>query len=144
MTPMAASSPLMTLDGKNAASDPARASPRPIWIRPARTTDRRNASNDPSSAIWAATTAGVALFSDTLPPPNLEELAAEVSQPLFLIYAERGQGGEMLSAEYAEAAGPATQLWRTDSTHVGGYDADPDEYERRVTAFFDEALSTGR
>ena len=39
----------------------------------------------------------------------------------------------MLSAEYAEAAGPATQLWRTDSTHVGGYDADPDEYERWVS-----------
>jgi hypothetical protein len=90
--------------------------------------------------VWAVTTAGVALFSDTLPPPNLKELVADVSQPLFLIYAERGQGGEMLSAEYAEAAGPATELWRTDSTHVGGYDADPDEYERRVTAFFDEAL----
>ena len=42
--------------------------------------------------------------------------------------------------EYADAAGPETQLWRTDSAHMGGYDFDPEEYERRVTAFFDDAL----
>lgn len=91
--------------------------------------------------VWMATTAGVALFSDTLPPPNLKDLVADVApKPVFLIYAERGQGGEQLSAEYAEAAGPSAQVWRTDSSHVGGYDADPEEYERRVTGFFDEAL----
>jgi dienelactone hydrolase len=91
--------------------------------------------------IWAVTTAGVALFSDTLPPPNLKELVADLgSTPAFLIYAERGQGGEFLSEEYAEAAGPETQLWRTDSAHMGGYDSAPEEYERRVIAFFDDAL----
>ena len=47
ITPMAASRPLITLDGKNAAMNPARASPRPIWISPAITTASRNASNDP-------------------------------------------------------------------------------------------------
>jgi dienelactone hydrolase len=91
--------------------------------------------------IWAATTAGVALFSDSLPPPNLKELVADIgSTPVFLIYAERGQGGESLSEEYADVAGPATQLWRTDSSHMGGYASAPAEYERRVTAFFDNAL----
>ena len=91
--------------------------------------------------VWTATTAGVALFSDSLPPPNLKELVADIgSRPVFLIYAEHGQGGEMLSAEYADVAGPETQLWRTESSHVGGYDADPEEYERRVTEFFDDAL----
>ena len=92
--------------------------------------------------IWTATTAGVALFSDSLPPPNLKELVADIgATPAFLIYAEHGQGGEFLSEEYAEAAGPGTQLWRTNSTHMGGHGADPEEYERRVTAFFDRALT---
>ena len=57
ITPIAASRPLITLDGKKAAMNPARASPRPIWISPAMTTASRNAWNDPSDAIWAATTA---------------------------------------------------------------------------------------
>jgi dienelactone hydrolase len=91
--------------------------------------------------VWTLTTVGTAVFSDSLPPPNLKELVADLgSTPAFLIYAERGQGGEFLSEEYADAAGPGTQLWRTDSTHMGGYDSDPEEYERRVTAFFDDAL----
>jgi hypothetical protein len=90
---------------------------------------------------WASTTLGTAVFSDGGPPPNLKELAGRVSpRPLFLIYAERGQGGEELSADYHDAAGEPKELWRTDSGHVGGYDADPAEYERRVVRFFDEAL----
>ncbi|TKS62344.1 MAG: hypothetical protein EWM73_02579 [Nitrospira sp.] len=48
---MAASNPLITLDGKKAAMNPARANPRPIWISPARTTASRNAGNDPSDTI---------------------------------------------------------------------------------------------
>ncbi|MFC7495361.1 MULTISPECIES: alpha/beta hydrolase [unclassified Nocardioides] len=91
--------------------------------------------------IWAVTTAGVALFSDSLPPENLKDLVADIApRPVFLIHAERGQGGEVLSEEYAEAAGPTGAAWRTDSSHVGGYQAAPDEYEQRVTAFFDDAL----
>ena len=50
----------------------------------------------------------------------------------------------MLSAEYADAIGSSAQEWRTDSAHVGGYAADPEEYERRVTGFFDDALLGGR
>ena len=75
------------------------------------------------------------------PPPNLKELIPRIApRPVFLIYAERGQGGEKLSADYYEAAGRPKQLWKTDSGHVGGYDAAPRLYERRVTSFFDRAL----
>lgn len=89
----------------------------------------------------AATTLGAAIFSNTTPPPNLKELVARISpRAVFLIYAERGQGGEKLSAEYYEAADRPKQLWKTDSAHVGGYDSAPREYERRVVAFFDRAL----
>jgi hypothetical protein len=59
---------------------------------------------------------------------------------VFLIYAERGQGGEELSADFYAAAGDPKNLWKTDSGHTGGYDADPQEYERRVVQFFDGAL----
>jgi hypothetical protein len=44
---MAASSPLMTLDGKKAARNPPGRRPRAIWITPASTTARRNVWNDP-------------------------------------------------------------------------------------------------
>ena len=91
--------------------------------------------------VWGVTTVGTALFSNSMPPPNLKDLVSDVSPtPVFLIHAERGQGGEHLSAEYHAVAGAGSQEWVTDSRHVGGYDADPEEYERRVTVFFDDAL----
>jgi uncharacterized protein len=97
-----------------------------------------------SLPTWAATTLGTALFSNHGPPPNLKDLVGRIApRPVFLIYAERGQGGEELSADYYEAAGQPKQLWKTDSGHTGGYDADPPEYERRVVAFFDRALLQG-
>ena len=91
--------------------------------------------------LWGSTALGTALFSDTTPPANLKDLVADISpRPVFFIHAERGQGGEQLTAEYFEAAGEPKELWKTDSTHIHGYDADPEEYVRRVTEFFDNAL----
>ena len=55
--PIAASSPLITLDGKKAATKPARATPRAIWTTPATTTASKKAWNEPSAAIWARTMA---------------------------------------------------------------------------------------
>lgn len=91
--------------------------------------------------IWTSITAGTALFSNNAPPPNLIELVSKIApRPVLLIYAEHGQGGEELSADYFEAAGDPKQVWMTDSGHVGGYAADPDEYADRVVRFFDDAL----
>lgn len=90
----------------------------------------------------ASTTAGTAVFSNNSPPENLKDLASRISpRPVFFIYAARGQGGEDLSADFYEAAGQPKQLWKTDSDHVGGYEAAPAEYERRVVRFFKNALS---
>jgi hypothetical protein len=90
---------------------------------------------------WAATTLGIAVFSGGTPPENLKELVPRIApRPVLFIYADRGQGGEELSAEYYEAAGRPKKLWKTDSDHTGGYEAAPREYERRVVAFFDDAL----
>jgi hypothetical protein len=103
----------------------------------------REASESSATALptWGAITLGTAVFSGNSPPPNLMDLVDDIApRALFLIYAERGQGGEDLSADYHEAAGEPKQLWKTDSGHTGGYNADPEEYERRVVDFFDRSL----
>jgi uncharacterized protein len=97
-----------------------------------------------SLPTWAAITLGTAVFSNHSPPPSLKDLVPRIApRPVFLIYAERGQGGEELSADFYDAAGQPKELWKTDSGHTGGYDADPQEYEQRVVAFFDQALLQG-
>src|SRR5580704_9912839 len=54
---MAASSPLITLDGKKAATNPVRATPRAIWTSPATTTASKKIWKEPSAASWASTMA---------------------------------------------------------------------------------------
>jgi fermentation-respiration switch protein FrsA (DUF1100 family) len=95
------------------------------------------------SLVHAVLTPGVALFSNDLPPPSLEDLAAEVAPtPLFLIYAVPGQGGEAeLTELFYESAREPKEIWRVPGAgHTGGIEARPEEYERRVVGFFDEAL----
>jgi fermentation-respiration switch protein FrsA (DUF1100 family) len=93
--------------------------------------------------VHAVVTPGVALFSNTMPPPSLEDLAGRISpRPVFFIYAVPGQGGEAeLTEVFYEAAREPKAIWRVpDAEHTGGIEAQPSEYERRVVGFFDEAL----
>ena len=95
------------------------------------------------SLVHAVVTPAVALFSNGMPPPSLEDLAPEISPtPVFLIYAVPGQGGEAeLSQAYYDAAREPKEIWRVPGAgHTGGIEAQPEEYERRVIAFFDSAL----
>jgi uncharacterized protein len=86
-------------------------------------------------------TASVAVFSNASPPAGLKDLAARVEQPLLLIAAPESNHGEELNRHYARAAGANATLWEIpEAGHVGGLDARPEEYERRVVGFFDEAL----
>jgi uncharacterized protein len=88
-----------------------------------------------------AKTAAVAVSSNQAPPANLKDLAADVEQPMLLIAAPVKGVGEDLNRGYAEAAGESATLWEIpESTHVGGQEARPEEYERRVVGFFDEVL----
>lgn len=90
---------------------------------------------------WLATTAGVAFWGNSTPPANLKDLVADIApKPVMFIYAEEGQGGEELNPIYHAAASSSKGLWRTNSSHVSGYKADPDTYGERVVDFFDEAL----
>lgn len=90
----------------------------------------------------ALQTATMAALTGDLPPPALADLAPKIApRPLFLIYAEKGQGGEHRNPAYFEAAREPKTLWRiVDGTHTDGLGQKPEEYERRVIAFFDRWL----
>jgi hypothetical protein len=87
-------------------------------------------------------TAALAVFADQSPPGNLTHLVGRIApRPLLLIAAPNSKNGEDLNRVYYQAAGRPKTLWEIpESKHVGGLAARPDEYERRVTRFFDDAL----
>jgi fermentation-respiration switch protein FrsA (DUF1100 family) len=93
------------------------------------------------AAMSLARTVSVAISSGQAPPPDLHDLAARVDEPLLLIAAPNSRHGEELNRGYAGAAGANATLWEIpEASHVGGIDARPAEYERRVVGFFDAAL----
>jgi dienelactone hydrolase len=95
-------------------------------------------------AVNAMITAGTAVFSDSAPPPHLVDLVERIApRSMMLIYATDGTGGEEHRANRAfyRAAGAPKEIWEIpEAGHVGGQEARPREYERRVVGFFDEAL----
>jgi hypothetical protein len=95
---------------------------------------------DPSQAVMTAATT---VFSNHLPPaPIVDRIGGIAPRPVLLIYADPGIGGESTSQPgYFAAAGEPKTIWKVPgSDHTGGIDAQPVEYEQRVTAFFDAAL----
>jgi alpha/beta superfamily hydrolase len=114
----------------------------------ARSTTEDIDQDDPALGKWtlglamsAVKTAAVAVSSNQGPPDNLKDLAARVEQPLLLIAAPNAPTGEKLNRGYAAAAGSSATLWEIpESGHVGGQEARPEEYERRVVGFFDANL----
>jgi dienelactone hydrolase len=92
--------------------------------------------------LSAIKTASIAVFSDQAPPPNLKDLVGRIAPtPLFLIAAPNSGHGEDLNRGYYKAAGEPRTLWEIpEAKHTGGLDARPQEYERRVVGFFNEAL----
>jgi len=90
----------------------------------------------------AVQTGALAVLSGTAPPPSLERLVGRIApRPVLLIYAGRSNAGEDLNVDYFHAASEPKTLWKIpEAGHVGGFQARPREYERRVIAFFDRAL----
>jgi len=76
------------------------------------------------------------------PRSTLEAVAKIAPRPVFLIAA----GGSSFERETAEvryaAAGEPKSLWIVPGVgHTGGWDAYPEEYTRRLVAFFDRSLT---
>jgi uncharacterized protein len=101
--------------------------------------------SDPAGiASQAVLTAAVAVFTNNLPPADLKSLAPRIApRAVFFIYGEHGQGGTEKAPNegfYAKAGEPR-EIWEVPGAqHVGGITTRPAEYERRVIAFFDQAL----
>jgi fermentation-respiration switch protein FrsA (DUF1100 family) len=93
-------------------------------------------------ATWAfgLVTLGTAVWTSNLPPPDLTDLSAKITQPALFIHATPGQGGETLSEQFYDAAKGPKEYWAAPGGHTGAIDAAPQEYERRVIGFFDRAL----
>lgn len=93
----------------------------------------------PTSAVQ---TAALTVLSNEPPPPSLKDAVAKVApRSVFLIGAGRSGAGEDINPTYFRAAHEPKAIWAIpEAHHVGGYDARPQEYERRVVGFFDRAL----
>jgi alpha/beta superfamily hydrolase len=96
----------------------------------------------PMHAVETMITAGNTLFSNSPPPPLMHDIIGRIApRPVFIIWAPDGVDTEALNPEYHKAAGEPKTLWEIpESKHVGGLQARPEEYERRVVGFFDDAL----
>jgi uncharacterized protein len=92
----------------------------------------------------AVLTAATAVFTNNLPPAALKDLAPQIApRAVFFIYGENGQGGteKVPNQGFYAAAGEPKEIWEVPGAqHVGGITTRPAEYERRVIAFFDQAL----
>ncbi|MDQ3867242.1 MAG: alpha/beta hydrolase [Actinomycetota bacterium] len=104
------------------------------------------ANGDTLESIFggAANTVAVALFTNTLPPPSLKSEVVRIAPtPVFFVYGEHGQGGTERKPNrlfYAAAREPK-QIWEVPGgQHVAGITTRPEEYERRVIGFLDDAL----
>jgi fermentation-respiration switch protein FrsA (DUF1100 family) len=95
-----------------------------------------------AAPVWGGITAATAVFSNNVPPPNLNDVVERIApRPVFFIYSAHGQGGEDLSQDFYEAAGEPKAVWEVpEGGHVGGLEALPRQYERKVVGFFDAAL----
>jgi uncharacterized protein len=84
-------------------------------------------------------TASVAVFSNTPPPAKLMDLMPRIKSPVLFIH--NGRNGEQINHRYSRAVRAPKGDWVIpEAAHTGGSTARPQEYERRVVGFFDQAL----
>jgi len=103
---------------------------------------RMPAASIDQQVVETAITAGLTLFSNSPPPPMMQDIVKRIApRPVFIIWATHGVDTEALNPEYFKAAGDPKTLWEIpESKHTGGLQARPQEYEQRVVGFFDAAL----
>jgi MYXO-CTERM domain-containing protein len=101
-----------------------------------------NGSGWPELIGNSVATTGTAVFTNNLPPRTLKSLVPQISGATFFVYGERGQPAEEpANRAFYEAAREPKQIWEVPgSGHIGGTEAQPAEYERRITEFFDRQL----
>jgi hypothetical protein len=87
-------------------------------------------------------TGAMALFANEPPPANLSDLVPQIApRPVLLIAAGKGVDSEVLNRRFYDVAGEPRTLWEIpEAGHTAGLETRPEEYERRVVGFFDQAL----
>jgi fermentation-respiration switch protein FrsA (DUF1100 family) len=87
-------------------------------------------------------TGAMAVFANEPPPANLKDLVRQIApRSILLISAGKGVDSEVLNRKFYAAAGEPRTLWEIpEAGHTGGLESRPQEYERRVVGFFDQAL----
>jgi pimeloyl-ACP methyl ester carboxylesterase len=91
----------------------------------------------------AVLTAAVALFAWRSPPPPLQDLTAQISpRAILFVHGEHDNANEAaLTPAYHAAAGEPRELWEVPGAgHTQGVGTQPQEYEERMTAFFERHL----
>jgi hypothetical protein len=88
-------------------------------------------------------TLAVSVLANRLPPPSLFDLVDDIApRALLLIRGLDGQPTEVFDRAFYQSAGAPKELWEVPGArHTAALSARPHEYERRVIAFFDRALS---
>jgi dienelactone hydrolase len=100
-----------------------------------------SASKIPEIVSSAVMTGGVTIFANQLPPPSLVDLVPRIAPTaVSFIHATKGAAGEENNPDYFDAAGSPKQIWKVQTSHTHGLTDHPQEYERRVIAFFDRTL----
>lgn len=93
--------------------------------------------------VFRVQSGAVRVFSNEPVPPRLTDLLDDIAPAsVFFVYGEQGQLAEKdLNPTYHRLAREPKHLWKVPgSGHVAGLATRPEDYERRVTAFFDDAL----
>jgi pimeloyl-ACP methyl ester carboxylesterase len=83
----------------------------------------------------------LAFMNGAQPPLDLRNVVAQIApKPLMLIATGEGSDLRFTQRLYEYAANPK-ELWRVPhAKHAGGYFYDPEEYQKQVVSFFDQAL----
>lgn len=100
------------------------------------------------SVVSSGVTVATAVFNNNLPPASLKSLVPQIApRSVFFIYGEKGQNGTETKPNkgFYAAAGNPKEIWEVpEAQHIAGITTRPQEYERRVVAFFDRALLEAR
>jgi hypothetical protein len=89
---------------------------------------------------WAVAYGTIAVLDQSLPGEPLVDLARKIPPKPALFIASNELGEPVLNRNYATAYGEPSALWHIDADHTRGLAERPQAYERRVIAFFDDAL----
>ncbi len=93
-----------------------------------------------SGWVWPHAVRGISGMREA---PSIVGLMPRIApRPVLLIAGGVGAPAEIPANRlYRAAGGPTTQLWElADTSHTGGLRTHPVQYERRTTAFLDQAL----